>query len=173
MGYKYVIENQATGEVRTSMKVYDSIDELQQDRQKRLNELRADGDFKKDDVVFLSIKQVEDTKQTMKLKRFVLLNSNMIYDLVVERDVEKFNMVKNSNALHYQVKQTSDNILDLVEVGDLAEPVYPVIKYPHYIKGVTELGNYLVGHKEAFKQNEIIAIYKRQPNGDYKKYEVK
>jgi hypothetical protein len=54
----------------------------------------------------------------MELKRYVLLNKNVIYDTKDFDDVKKFSMDKNSSHLDYQVKATSDNILDLVEKDD-------------------------------------------------------
>jgi len=58
------------------------------------------------------------------LKRYVLLNNNVIYDMKNDYDVKKYNMVKNASALHYQFKTTSDNILDLAEVGDCVESAF-------------------------------------------------
>ena len=102
------------------------------------------------------------------LKRYVLLNNNVIYDMKNDYDVKKYNMVKNASALHYQFKTTSDNILDLAEPctlwdldGDL---------YEH------TLGDFVVLDKvfsdSSMNGKNITAIYKRQPNGDYKRYEV-
>jgi len=104
----------------------------------------------------------------MKLKRYVLLNNNMIYDLVVEKDVEKFNTVKNGVQRAYGVKQTSDNILDLVEVGDLITIKIGDKLETHEIVGE----NFYINHYTRVYLCDITAIYKRQPNGDYKRYEV-
>ena len=97
----------------------------------------------------------------MELKRYVLLGNNWIYDMNDPKDV----WIKTSNR---PVKKTSDNILDLVEVGDLVA---------HRFWGETES---II--QEVFRIEDILnpivnsgetkAIYKRQPNGDYKRYEV-
>lgn len=119
----------------------------------------------------------------MELRKFVLLKNNMIYDLVVERDIEKFNMVRNGNQNVYGVKNTSDNIFDLVEVGDLIgykitpNSMLEIAGVKEEIAMVTILKtsrpNCFGTNNGDVRHAETLSIYKRQPNGDYKKYEVK
>jgi hypothetical protein len=103
----------------------------------------------------------------MELKRYVLLNKNVIYDTKDFDDVKKFSMVKNSSHLDYQVKATSDNVLDLVEVGDLVESRNMILR-------VSQIrGKQFESEHFGISDFQVISIYKRKPNGDYKKYEVK
>ena len=102
----------------------------------------------------------------MELKRYVMLNNNKVYDLTNEDDFNKYQTVKNGSHWDLQVKKRSGNILDLVEVGDLVETkqngILEIIGENFYVR--TGVNLYLI---------DITAIYKRQPNGDYKRYEVK
>lgn len=69
-----------------------------------------------------------------------------------------------------KVKSSTDNILDLVEVGDLVELKGNDMFYVTSING-----DYFMENKDGLNRgsSHIIAIYKHQPNGDYKRYEVK
>ena len=104
----------------------------------------------------------------MELKRYVMLNNNKVYDLTNEDDFNKYQTVKNGSHWDLQVKKRSDNILDLVEVGDL------VSRNEYNKMIITEiLDEESLLHDVQRSCYSIFAIYKRQPNGDYKKYEVK
>jgi len=119
----------------------------------------------------------------VELKKYVLLSDNIIVDVSKENYylTQKGLIRYRENAVMQKtlmgtVKSTSDNILDLVEVGDLV--------------GYRFWGDSFLGedceridkmHDEQNIENEIkhngngfviIAIYKRQSNGDYKRYEV-
>jgi hypothetical protein len=104
----------------------------------------------------------------MELKRYVMLNNNVIYDMTNDYDVKKYEMVKNASALRYQLKKTSDNILDLVEVGDLVSDG----TFPMYVGDKDD--NDFIDYTERVYMSicDVKYIYKLQPNGDYKKYEV-
>lgn len=68
------------------------------------------------------------------------------------------------------ITKTSDNILDLVEVGDLVEEYdNTLIKVKEIIivNGEIEFTNF----DYPIFDYEVNAIYKKQPNGDFKRYE--
>jgi hypothetical protein len=75
--------------------------------------------------------------------------------------------------------KTSDNILDLVEVGDLVEmdneweilQVLRLSKTDNPICIVRTSSNTEEYELNNYRKGFIVAIYKRQLNGDYKKYE--
>lgn len=107
----------------------------------------------------------------MELKRFVLLNNNKIHDLKNEKDVKAYETVKNSSHADFQVKKTSDNILDLLDVEDLVGYRFWGEDYEHIEKMTSEKRRIeKIAYNECWYQ--ILAIYKRQSNGDYKRYEV-
>ena len=108
----------------------------------------------------------------MELKRYVLLNNNRIYDLQNEKDIKRYDTVKNSSHVDFQVKKTSDNILDLVEGDDLLDLDGEIV---HVFGTDEETGGYVLMNTDMIIKNSsnITAIYKRQANGDYKRYEVK
>lgn len=124
------------------------------------------------------------------LKKYVLLNDNTILDVSTEiyylrgenelyRD--RPNMVVVTVKIGY-VKKTSDSILDLIEVGDLVEDKYlktakdslPIV---HTVLENDTLSTAMKAYNthslhNVIKEN-VKAIYKRQLNGDYKRYELK
>jgi hypothetical protein len=116
------------------------------------------------------------------LKRYVLLENNKIYDTVLTRYVAVDNVLFTYYFGSHDVrvgviKKTSDNILDLVEVGDLVEinemsGIYYVdsIIIDEGLRVFTCDQKY--GYWFDFNETEVKAIYKRQTNGDYKRYEV-
>lgn len=133
----------------------------------------------------------------MELKRYVLLNNNNLWDLGSKKNAYgyAFNRYtpehKDMYYDHFEelngnliltngsgkekvvntlgnIKKTSDNILDLVEpcylddlLGDLYE--YNIDDYVMIDKVFSDTD---------FSEKEVKAIYKRQSNGDYKRYEV-
>lgn len=136
----------------------------------------------------------------MEIKKYVLLKNNNIiefYDndkfgflknnvvvefyennkyrfLCVEKEGGTVNI---KDALISDVKLTSDNILDLLENKDLVElkggdgndnDVHMIV---NVIDGDMITLDKLWIYKER-DRDTIAAIYKRQPNGDYKRYEV-
>ena len=119
----------------------------------------------------------------MEIKKYVLLKNNNIvkfYDnnkygfLYVE---EEGGIVYIKDALTSDVKLTSDNILDLLENKDLVElkggdgndnDVHMIV---NVIDGDMITLDKLWIYKER-DRDTIAAIYKHQPNGDYKRYEV-
>lgn len=126
----------------------------------------------------------------MELKRYVLLKNGKI-----KKGSELFfgGYYEHEIILHYKntryfagnFVKTSDNILDLVEVGDLVEIESSVYLHRVYEQIYKGLNNqvlpyiYMNVHIESqyplkdVNREVIKAIYKRQPNGDYKRYEVK
>jgi len=112
----------------------------------------------------------------MELKRYVQINRGDVYDLQDERQRKAYETIKHGTQSVFGVKKTSDNILDFVEVGDLVEDTYGITAK------VVDFGLSGDGGEDEriFKccyvdilYEDVKAIYKRQPNGDYKKYEVK
>jgi len=69
-----------------------------------------------------------------------------------------------------KVKKTSDNLLDLVEVGDLVAHRFWG-ETESIIREIRDEGN--LAYEISQSSGKITAIYKRQQNGDFKKYEVK
>jgi len=127
----------------------------------------------------------------MELKRYVLLENKEIiktnekqYICTIDNCLyTKVDDWIDSKVSGYTATKTSDNILDLVEVGDLVEDKDgAVLQFyewwyhdddkedcPSWIR----LGNPKRNvHTTRWYTNEIVAIYKRQPNGDYKRYLV-
>ena len=110
----------------------------------------------------------------MELKRYVMIGKEIFeVERVLENDVKHvyFKAVGeeyNRTIYDGDVYKTSDNILDLVEVGDL------VSRNEYNKMIITEiLDEESLLHDVQRSCYSIFAIYKRQPNGDYKKYEVK
>ncbi len=64
--------------------------------------------------------------------------------------------------------KTSDNILDLVEVGDLVDSGDGIVEF----LGTFKDDLWIVSMNEIVKKRTVKAIYKRQTNGDYKRYGV-
>lgn len=108
----------------------------------------------------------------MELKRYVMLKNNKIYDLQNEKDIKAYETVKNSSHSDFQVKSTSDNILDMIWDNDLLDLDGEIV----HVFGIDkETGGYVLMNTDMIIKNScnITAIYKRQSNGDYKRYEVK
>jgi|GEM_PF-3193023 len=128
----------------------------------------------------------------MKLERYVLLDNEIIYDQesikedeLIYRIIKRIENGDTENLCRKFVK-SSNNILDLVEVGDLVEctyhkeattgekwvetPIHSIITISDkYFKRYI---NHLHGLSIEKTHKFITAIYKKQPNGDYKRYEV-
>ena len=116
----------------------------------------------------------------MEIERYVIDTVRcFIYDLDNPQDVKKFEMI-SKYATHFVngACKTSDNILDFVEVGDGLILTVDV----GFLNGNNKEGLYSIDEEYDLEQmrdnfsmghNCIIAILKRQPNGDYKRYEVK
>ena len=136
----------------------------------------------------------------MELKRYVMLENKEIKDT---KNTEYYiwednKLCSGSGGVLGEAIKTSDSILDFVENMDLIgckvnnpfinnQVIYMVIDNPLFL---SDLVFFLVnGDKVWFRDSqyddeekyadikrngiEIISIYKLQPNGDYKKYEVK
>lgn len=124
------------------------------------------------------------------LKRYVLLNDNTILDVSTEiyylrGENELYRDRPNACVVTVKIgyiKKTSDNILDLVEVGDLVEDEHlKTAKYSlpivHTVLENDILSTALKAYNthslhNVIKEN-VKAIYKLQLNGDYKRYELK
>ena len=117
----------------------------------------------------------------MKFKKYVLTDDNQIYDITkltyymsLDGVNERYQIPSRSShtmeteTINNRVIKTSDNILDLVvpcTLWDLDGDLYEVTDNFMTIDKVFD---------EPLRNKEkITAIYKRQPNGDYKRYEVK
>ena len=131
----------------------------------------------------------------MEIKRFVLLNDyNLILDSKNEEELRVIHY-KDGDVLkvvadnwYYPLEKldykTSDRILDLVVDGDLIEIKDSVYVHRVYEQTYKGLDNqvlpfiYMTIHTTSqyllseVNKEVITAIYKRQTNGDYKRYEV-
>ena len=112
----------------------------------------------------------------MKLERYILFTDGMIYKYNEHSDL--FHYVNDETVnVHKQrirqelVKISSDNILDLVEVGDLVEEKngFALMR----VELIQDDTFYSCTSMEYYiTKTDVQNIYKKQPNGDYKKYEV-
>lgn len=103
----------------------------------------------------------------MELKRYVLLSDSTI---LTKKEFNEQRKVDDFYADRL-FKKTSDNILDLVEVEDLVGYRFWGEDYEHIEKMTSEKRRIeKIAYNECWYQ--ILAIYKRQTNGDYKRYEV-
>ena len=116
----------------------------------------------------------------MELKRYVLLktksivdtqnDTNFIYELKL---ISVAYLKKVSEVIDDLVEKSSDNILDLVEVGDLVATERDVQR----IENLDFETQFILHHNRNYNivmnKENVIEIYKKQPNGDYKRYEVK
>ena len=71
-----------------------------------------------------------------------------------------------------KITKTSDNILDLVEVGDMVQDKYDNILKVASVMHDTNGDKVFYCIFDTWQEDEITTIYKLQSNGDYKKYEV-
>lgn len=118
----------------------------------------------------------------MELKRYVLTRFNGVTEIQSKEEYEKQIKVDKWVAERMFVK-TSDNILDLVEEGDLfifdrnagTKHIDYISKIRSQINGRLEynLFNYIELIEDVLTFNKKIYLYKLQPNGDYKKYDIK
>lgn len=132
----------------------------------------------------------------MELKRFILTSKGKIFDLKTQSIIGHGEKLP-SNYRGYElkigldaettsegvIKKTSDNILDLVEVGDLigieVTPNAQITTSGYDGLEIRQLHLPITFHEKhalynggAVLKSEIKAIYKRQTNGDYKRYSV-
>lgn len=118
----------------------------------------------------------------MELKRYVLLNGyNLILDSKNEKELRVVNYADGDelkvvvDEWYYPLEKldykTSDNILDFLDAGDLVgyrflgevyELIDKMFDWEDIDKEINHISNNYI----------IVAIYKRQTNGDYKRYEV-
>jgi len=127
----------------------------------------------------------------MEIKKYVLLKNNNVIKFY---DNDKFGLLKNNtvaefyennklgflyieeeggtiyikNALTIDIKLTSDNLLDLVEVEDMVMSD----DYVGALKVLSNTKHYFRTYHAIVAKKNVKAIYKRQSNGDYKRYEV-
>lgn len=111
----------------------------------------------------------------MELKRYVLFNDKMIYKFNKESGLYHFDnnfniCISGSYVREDLVIKTSDNILDLVEIGDLVEQDFKGDNYIQRIDVESDLAK-IKEDIECGYSNYYPCIYKRQPNGDYKRYQ--
>ena len=117
----------------------------------------------------------------MELKRYVLNQKNEIID--VQKQDEKIEVVDDNNLMftnkhgwRFEGKciKTSDNILNLLEpctLWDLSGDLFE----EHLNDNWVFINKYFsdTDFSNRSKDAKVVAIYKRQSNGDFKKYEVK
>ena len=123
----------------------------------------------------------------MELKRYVQIRKEVFEVEEVIFNTDNYVQFKAVNENHKRTiykgdgYKTSDSILDLVEVGDLVEldnewEILKILRFSKnnnivcmvYTSSSTEEYEFY-----DYRNKRITAIYKLQPNGDYKKYEVK
>jgi len=108
----------------------------------------------------------------MELKRYVLVRNTEVYGKSIVDTVIDTHLHVYEN----DVIKTSDNILDLVEVGDLVE-LDGKSKRNDVHMIVSVIDGDMITYDDLFiyknkNYDDVTAIYKKQPNGDYKRYEV-
>jgi hypothetical protein len=114
----------------------------------------------------------------MEIKKYVLLDDKRIVEICgktkfgyeyVESKTES-GIVITRTLLEDKIVKTSDNILDLVEVGDMLlrsdDFLYHII-----VTDITE-DTFYGEYEHIWRGNRISHLWKHQLNGDYKKYEV-
>lgn len=109
------------------------------------------------------------------IKRYVVLKDGTLYDLKdyffkVERG--KCYVFTTYGGFTFEVdevKKTSDDILDLVEVEDL---VSDGGNYPHVMEVISVCKHYFRSQGSSATRSKVIAVWKKQLNGDYKMYKV-
>lgn len=109
----------------------------------------------------------------MELKRYVLLSNNTILDTNGTEYYlyEQNKLCGGGGGVIGTIKRSSDNILDLVDVGDMLlrndDFCYHII--------VTDISEdtFYGEHESIWRGNKISHLWKRRANGDYKRYEVK
>jgi len=113
----------------------------------------------------------------MELKRYVQIRKEIFEVEEVIFNTDNYVQFKAVNENHKRTiykgdgYKTSDKILDLVEVGDLVGYIFWGEEYEHIEKMIdTQHIEYELKYNDI--RYKITAIYKLQPNGDYKKYEV-
>jgi hypothetical protein len=136
--------------------------------------------------VLLENKEIIDTKDNLLQKR----DSHFLSEKGYQRYYGYFTSLPRKNAkyhtLHFanggrnetelakylgKVLKSSDNILDLVEVGDLVE--YHVFKEEYRTFKVDKVQEgVMLSYNDYCRFEDITVIYKRQANGDYKRYEM-
>lgn len=119
----------------------------------------------------------------MEIKKYALLDDKTIQECNEDKmHITSDNyLAMNSGMIIDKVLKTSDNILDLVEVGDLVGCYYEKkssdgktwVEMPiYYVNGISKTHYHLPVFSIEKDDKHIKAIYKKQTNGDYKKYEV-
>lgn len=122
----------------------------------------------------------------MELKRYVLTTDGYIYkkkQVKQHKDTNTTHIVSFGIVSYHliNIKKTSDNILDLVEVGDLVEKdndweilkVMRISKNGNAVCSVRTSSNNEEYEINEYRKSMITSIYKRQSNGDYKRHKVK
>ena len=116
----------------------------------------------------------------MELKRYVLgIEKGIIDTKGIEYYIwERNKLCSGGGGVLDIILKTSDNILDLVEVGDLVE--YELSTTSTYATKIDKVvpckrieDKYFNLQNSLVPYDKVVAIYKLQPNGDYKRYEVK
>ncbi len=130
----------------------------------------------------------------MELKRYVLgIEKGIIDTKGTEYYIwERNKLCSGGGGVLDIILKTSDNILDLVEMADLVEVdylngllningsevrIHKIELVQLVVKDISGKTKIIIDMTEdsnkTVKPECVIAIYKRQPNGDYKRYEVK
>lgn len=110
------------------------------------------------------------------IKRFTLLDNGRI--------IENISIDSNDDFEFYNkhTKKTTDNILDLVEVGDMVTDgrqtfiiniiyTFEKIHVTRFYSKEFETPYEPLEH--SLNKDEVVTFWKLQPNGDYKRYEVR
>ena len=113
----------------------------------------------------------------MEIKKYVLLDNNNILEISSPNNL-------NNDDLEYfkkHMRKTSDNIFELLRMGDFVEYYRRSMKFDRYFVDTIQppiliddnnvkYGNVIIGLDKEY--NLKTSVYKKQSNGDYKKYEV-
>jgi hypothetical protein len=125
----------------------------------------------------------------MEIKKYALLEDKTIQECNEDKmHITSDNyLAMNSGMIIDKVLKTSNNILDLVEEGDLVDILFTGNNTYHKLEvmeitdrslitshlHITKENMYGFTYDETKKIPFIRTLFKLQPNGDYKKYEVK
>lgn len=113
----------------------------------------------------------------MELKKYILLKNNTIVKFYknerfgfsyIEDEIN--GVILTRSLLISNVKKTSDNILDLVEPGDML--LRNDDCYYYIVVTDIDTDTFYGDNAEIWRGNRITYIWKCQENGDYKRYEV-
>lgn len=114
----------------------------------------------------------------MELKKYVLTKDNKILEIHGKSthgytyvDYEKEGIIFTRTILEQDITKTSDNVLQLLVEGDLIK-VLGTIAEVLEVEGRLVHFKSLTGRTIISMHKSVTEIYKKEPNGDFKKFKV-